>query len=77
MNGPENLVGVLDVRGHVRERLVTLHPTEVLVDPDDDVPIGRTLSKAPKPVHGVEERLPAGYDRMDVKPLSGLPQNRR
>ena len=52
MNGPENLVGILDVSRHVRERLAgAFDAAEVLVDPDDDIPLRRVLSKAPKPIH--------------------------
>jgi hypothetical protein len=47
-------VGILDVRRHVRERLAgAFDAAEVLVDPDDDIPLRRVLSKAPKPIHRV------------------------
>src|SRR6185312_9405792 len=66
-DGAAHLAGVFSERRHVRELLaIGLDSSEVLIYPDNNVPVLSRLRKFMEPVKRVEQCLPAGDNGVHI-----------
>src|SRR4051794_11674689 len=76
MNRSEHPVFARLVSGHFIESLsVPFNPSEILVEPHDDVSFARALCDALESIESVKKGLTTGDHGMDVKLLPGLLKN--